>query len=42
MKSLEGWLFLQVLLKYETKMSYRTAMLVVGNIALAAVVSCKQ
>ena len=29
-------------MKYETKISYHTALLVVGNIALAAVVSCLQ
>ena len=42
LKSLIGWVFLQVRVKYETKISYHTALLVVGNIASAAVVSCLQ
>ena len=42
LKSLIGWVFLQVWVKYETKISYHTALLVVGKIASAAVVICLQ
>ena len=40
LKSHVEWVFLQFRVKYETKIYYHTALLVAGNTASAAVVSC--